>query len=349
MTPVSDREGGQRAGVTMADVAERAGVSVMTVSNVVNGRTTRVGPSTRGRVLEVIEQLGYRVNLPARQLRRGRTGVVALAVPEIGLPYFGELADRLSERFAEHGLRLVVERTGGRRRSELETMATSVLDGYDALVLSVTVGQAEDFDRLHPAKPVVLLGERALAAPYDHVIMDNVGGARTAVAHLLERGARRIVALGGRAGGEGTSLSELRTQGYLDAHREAGLEVDPGLVVACDFTTPSGYDALAAALGDGLRLDALFALTDSLAIGGMRALADRGLAVPRDVQVVGWDDTRAARFSVPSLTSVEPGSADIADAVVRLIVERIEAGAGEEPRVIMTPARVVERESTRPR
>ncbi|MGI5131285.1 LacI family DNA-binding transcriptional regulator [Pseudonocardia sp. CA-107938] len=331
----------------MTDVARRAGVSTMTVSNVINGRSQRVSELTKLRVLETIAELGYQVNITARNLRMGRTGVVGLAVPGFEPGYYAQLAAQLAERFEVHGLRLAVERTGARRTAELDALTAARLSSYDGFVLSVVAGDAADLEKLHVDTPVVLIGERAVPARFDHVLMDNVGGARMATELLLRRGARRIALLGGQSGDE-ESMPQLRTRGYRQAHEAAGLPVADELVVRSEFASPDGYAATHALVERGIAFDAVFALTDSAAIGALRALADTGLRVPADVQVVGFDNLEDGRFSVPSLTTVEPGNAAMADAICTLLVERI--GAQPSPvaaRVVMPAARIVERESTR--
>jgi DNA-binding LacI/PurR family transcriptional regulator len=164
----------------MIDVARRAGVSTMTVSNVINGRSQRVGEATRHRVLAAIAELGYQVNVTARNLRMGRTGAIGLAVPDFAPGYFSDLAGRLADRFAAHGLRVVIERTGATRKAELDALTAARLSAYDGFVLSVVAGDAADLETLSIDTPVVLIGERAVPARFDHVLMDNVTGARMA-------------------------------------------------------------------------------------------------------------------------------------------------------------------------
>lgn len=331
----------------MTDVARRAGVSTMTVSNVINGRSQRVSESTKRRVLSVIAELGYQVNMTARNLRMGRTGAVGLAVPGFEAGYYAELAGRLADRFEAHGLRLAMERTGGSRTAELDALTAARLSSYDGFVLSVVAGDAADLDRLSVDAPIVLIGERAVPARFDHVLMDNVGGARLATELLVRTGARRIALLGGVSVAE-ESMQGLRTRGYRDAHEAAGAAVSDELIVSCGFGAQDGYAAVRALIGRGVLFDAIFALTDSAAIGALRALAEAGRRVPEDVQVIGFDNLADGRFTVPALTTVEPGNAEMADAICALLVERIASRPAPVPaRVAMPAARIVERETTR--
>jgi DNA-binding LacI/PurR family transcriptional regulator len=319
----------------------------MTVSNVINGRSQRVSESTKLRVLSVIAELGYQVNMTARNLRMGRTGAVGLAVPGFEPGYYAELAGRLADRFEAHGLRLAMERTGASRTAELDALTAARLSSYDGFVLSVVAGDAADLDRLSVDAPVVLLGERAVPARFDHVLMDNVAGARMATEFLVRTGARRIALLGGVPVVE-ESMPGLRTRGYRDAHEAAGTAVRDELIVSCGFGIQDGYAAVRDLIGHGVLFDAIFALTDSAAIGALRALAEAGRRVPEDVQVIGFDNIADGRFTVPALTTVEPGNAEMADAICALLVERIASRPAPVPaRVVMPEARIVERESTR--
>ncbi|WP_169512930.1 LacI family DNA-binding transcriptional regulator [Actinopolymorpha alba] len=337
----------RRAGVTMNDVARHAGVSNMTVSNVINGRSQRVSEPTKQRVLATIAELGYQVNMTARHLRMGRTGMVGLAVPEFAAGYFPELATRLADRFAEHDMRLVIERTGGSRRAELDALTASRLSTYDGFVLSVVAGDAADLEQLSIDTPVVLIGERAVPARFDHVLMDNVGGARRATELLFRSGARRLALLGG-AEGDQQSMPELRTRGYREAHAAAGLPIDDNLIRPSSFRVVDGYTTTLKLIGSGLTFDAVFALTDSAAIGALRALTESGLRVPEDIQVIGFDNVDGSRFSVPTLTTVEPANDEMADAICSLLMERIDQGGASAPaRVVMPTATIIERESTR--
>ena len=254
-------DGQRRGGITMTDVARRAGVSTMTVSNVINGRSQRVSEPTKQRVLATIAELGYQVNMTARNLRRGRTGAVGLAVPGFAPGYYGELADRLADRFGAHGLRLAVERTGASRSAELDALTAPRLSSYDGFVLTVVAGDEADLEKLSLDTPVVLIGERAVPARFDHVVMDNVGGGSLATEFLIRRGARRIALLGGVAVAEET-MRGLRTRGYRIAHAVAGTAVRDELIVSCGFGVQDGFAATRELVDRGIGFDAVFALTD---------------------------------------------------------------------------------------
>jgi DNA-binding LacI/PurR family transcriptional regulator len=335
--------------VTMSEVAKAAGVSVMTVSNVVNGHRY-VSEATRDRVLEAIDRLGYRVNLAARTLRSGSTGVIGLAVPDLHSPYVGQLASLLIGRAAELGYQVVVEQTGAERENELGALVHSRVRRYDGLIIS-TVGLGdEDAEQLRSDVPLVALGESIspgnTTATIDHVAMANIEGSRDATRHLIERGCRRIVALGGSTRAE-VQASTLRTAGYRQALAEAGLPWREELVADCGFAMSQGAAATRALVETGVRFDGMACFTDAAAVGALRALADHGIAVPGEVLVTGFDDIEQAAYTVPSLTAVAPGHAEMVDAALRMLTDRIAGRRADDVFEEFTgPHRLVVREST---
>ncbi|MEL7977476.1 LacI family DNA-binding transcriptional regulator [Isoptericola sp. F-RaC21] len=331
--------------VTMSDVAREAGVSMMTVSNVLTGRK-RVGEPTRDRVLAAVESLGYEVNLTARHLRAGRTDTVALIVPSFH-DYFAEVADRIAPLIEAGGRHLVLERTSADARSEMESLSVPRLQMYDGVFLSVAGLDGDELDRVPASAPIVLLGEREVPARFDHVRLDNVGGARLATAHLLERGARRVLALGGSVE-PSTGMESDRRAGWAEAHREAGLTPDEDLVVSLDdFTAEAAHHAVGRVLDDGVPFDGVFAVNDTAAFGALAALTERGVSVPDQVQLAGFDNLDVSRFVPPGITSVDPGYDVVAATAVRLLERRM-AGSDAPREHVTTPVRLVERGSTRP-
>jgi DNA-binding LacI/PurR family transcriptional regulator len=337
--------------VKMSDVALEAGVSKMTVSNVINGRPG-ASEDTRARVLEAVARLGYRVNATARQLRAGRSGAIGLLVPHLDGPYYPHLAARLDTLAQLRGYHVIIERTGASREGELAALSAERVRPYSGVVFSPVQIDAADVRRAGIEVPVVLLGERRLGGEFDHVMMDNVGGAELATSYMLERGARRIALIGGRPETGVDSMPTLRSRGYRGAHAKAGVPVDERLVVdGASFTTKDGYEAVLRLHRDGVSFDGAFALTDAAAMGVLRALADIGLRVPDDVQVVGFDNDAESEYLVPRLTTMDPGNDSMAERVMELLLRRVEAAtsdAGEMEDVVesVMSARIVVRETT---
>lgn len=335
--------------VTLRDVAVRAGVSTRTVSNVVNN-FHHVSPAMRTRVQTALDELNYRPNLLARGLREGRTGIITLLVPEISVAYFAELAHEIVEQASELGITVMIDETGGHPERELALLGVAGHSSWvDGVLLSSQGLHGPVLAELGLTVPVVLLGERTANSALDHVGIDNVQAARDAVTHLIDSGRRCIAALGGTTV-PGDTTSGMRLQGYHEALRAAGLPVDPLLRV--HTRTYQRGDAVTAmgALLDGprdgrLRLDAVFCFSDELAAGALRALHERGLRVPVDVSVVGFDDVEQTRFAIPSLTSIRPDRAQIAATALRLLSDRV-AGSQATPCDVRVPHQLMIRESS---
>ncbi|MBM7503959.1 LacI family DNA-binding transcriptional regulator [Agromyces aurantiacus] len=335
-------------GATLHDVARVAGVSIKTVSNVVNDYP-HVRPQTRERVLSAIRELGYRPNVSARGLRSGRTGVIGLAVPALRENYFAELADAVIRAAERRGLSVLIEQTNGDREKELQSLSGGRLHLTDGLLFSpVSLAQA-DADALDVPIPLVLLGERIFGGPTDHVTMHNVSSARAAVEHLLDLGRTRIALIGAPpAGDAGASSGSLRLDGYRQALHAAGVAEDPRLIrVAQPWNRETGAAATWRMIDEGVPFDAVFALNDTLGLGVLRALGEAELRVPEDVAVIAFDNIDESRFSVPSLSSVDPGRDQIAEMAVDMLLERIqEKGERRPPRQMKPDFRIVVREST---
>ncbi len=343
---------------TMADVARRAGVSVKTVSNVLSGYPY-IRPTTRERVLAAVDELGYEINVTARIFRSGRSGVIGLAVPELGQPYFGELADEILAAARRHGLHVLIEPTGFTREGELSALREPRRGLMDGLIFSPAAldqGDAHLLDDLD--YPLVLLGEQIFSSSVDHVTMRNVDGARAATDLLLDAGRRRIAVIG-MLHAETAGSAALRFTGYREALGARGIEVDTRLLGWADdgWHRANGARAMAAVLDSGVDVDGVVAFNDALAIGAMFELQVRGRSIPGDVAVVGFDDIEDARYSVPTLTTVDPGRREIAEVAVEIIRRRVGDGRGaadddaqsDAPVLYLAGMQVVERESTPPR
>ena len=335
---------------TLRDVAELVGVSIKTVSNVVRGYE-HVRESTRAAVLAAIEQTGYQPNVSARSLRVGRSGVIGLALPDVSLPYFAELAGAVISEAREAGVTVLIEQTGAEREVEEEVLRGSRLQLTDGLVFSPLAMGQSDVGRLAVDYPLVLLGERIFDPPCDHVVMDNVAAARAATEQLIAAGSRRIAAIGAHLG-EDQGSAALRLRGYREALEAAGLSYDERLVgYAGTWRRHDGAQAMRDVLARETDVDGVFGMNDTLAFGALRALQEEGCAVPDDVRVIGFDDLDETRYTAPSLSTVDPGRLEIARTAVRVLLERIEerrSGATPSaPRRFTTGYRVVERESTR--
>lgn len=326
---------------TLRDVAVLAGVSVKTVSNVVNGYDF-VKPENRRRVEHALAETGYRPNLGARNLRRGRTGFLALVVPELSIPYFGELAGAVLTAARERGWNVLIEETQGVRETERATLASLGPHMVDGAIISPEA--LEPGDVTDGGIPLVLLGEHTVDVPMDHAGIDNVLAARTAVRHLIELGRTRIAVIGQHPR-RGTAAQRLA--GYREALAEAGLPESSELVAtATRYHQRDGAEAMARLLDLPEPPDAVFCFNDMLALGAVRAAFERGRDVPGDIAVAGFDNTEQSAYSLPSLTTIAPDKTALARAAVELVHRRARDGAPTAPEDVRIPFSLEIREST---
>ncbi|MBC3763214.1 LacI family DNA-binding transcriptional regulator [Quadrisphaera oryzae] len=336
----------QRRPVTMADVGAAAGVSSRTVSNVLSGAKP-VTPATHAAVMAAVRELGYQMNVTARGLRTGRTGLLTVAVPALRIDYFAELALAAVDEAERHGWAVTIQQTQSDRERE-----RAVLGGHDRLLSDGLVFQPhalgqEDRDLLVGDQPVVLLADHPMHADVDQLVLDNEGIGHAATTHLLERGRRRIAMVGPNDDPGLSTAGAYRRQGWSRALRSAGLSDASTLVVAQRWTWDGGVRAAEELLARGVPFDAVFCGNDSLALGAVHALRRHGLDVPGDVAVIGVDDVRDAARSTPALSTVAIDVAELAARAVRLLVAQIERDTSYEgPRTRTVEHRVVQRETT---
>jgi DNA-binding LacI/PurR family transcriptional regulator len=328
----------------LRQVAERAGVSVRTVSNVVSGFAL-VAPDTRARVQRAIDELEYRPNAAARHLRGGRSGLIGLVIPEITSPYFAELAGHLVEEAEARSWMLLVQQTAGDAERERRLSGGMHGQTVDGLVVSPwALSPAE----LRPDGPaLVLLGEQDAGGLVDHVAVDSVAAARDAVRHLAGLGRRRIAAIGPQPSlHNGTAARRL--EGYRAGLAEAGLPHDPALEVPIErLHRPDGAAAMARLLDSGAPVDGVFCFSDQLALGAMHTALARGLRVPADLAVAGIDDIEDGRYANPALTTVSPDKPAIARAALSCLADRLGRDPYDGPaRQIVIAHRLLVRGST---
>lgn len=328
--------------IRLKDVAERAGVSVKTASNVINDYP-HIRPATRARVQAAIDELRYRPNLSARRLKHGRAGFLALALPRLNEPYFAELAAKLSSEAMRRGYILLLDATEGRREAEqlvLDGMRSHVIDG---VVFSPLALAADQIAARRDELPMVLLGERTTPLGYDHVSVDSVAAADAVVTHLIGLGRTRIAAIGHEPS-EGTA--SVRARGYRAALDRAGVAYDPDLVIGvAGWNREEGRRAMQRLLALPHPPDAVFCFNDLMAIGALRACHEALVSVPDDIAVAGFDDIDETRYSTPTITTISPDMALMSSEVLRLLIDRIE-GDRTTAEQVSVPWTLQVREST---
>lgn len=321
-------------GSTLAAVAARAGVSIASASRALNGGVAST--ATIARVQQAADDLGYRPNLMARGLQSGRTGQVAMLVPDAANPVYARMMSALQSELDQHGIRLLMQQVPAEPVEAVAALSAGLVDGAVVVALRVTDDVVAAV-RI-AAVPVVVLG-LVEAAGIDSVRADSHAGMGLLVEHLVAQGARRIGLI---VGPVDTTPGRTRLAGFVTACERHGIDADV-VEVADDFTHAAARPAARAML-DRAAPDAIIAANDAMALATLRECATRGLRVPRDLLLAGLDDTEPAELSVPSLTSVDLGAHDRARIAARTLLARID-GAGPIGQLAVAP-RLVVREST---
>jgi DNA-binding LacI/PurR family transcriptional regulator len=335
-----------RREVTLREVAALAGVSSRTVSNVVNGYA-HVTEQTRLRVERAVEELGYRPNVLARNLARGRSGQIAVVVPYLDTPYFAELLQGIIRAARVQGYNVLIDQTDGdpdHERMLIKDGSRRLL--FDGVIFSpLGLSQQALTDR-DPNLPLVILGERVSDGTFDHVGIDDVAASRQATEHLLDLGRRRVAAIGDQPYPTGEA-AQLRTRGFREAHLQRGLPVHEDLIIRTPrFNRADGADAMAHLLDLDNPPDAVFCYSDLVALGAIHTLVSRGLRVPDDVAVIGYDDIEEGAYSNPTVTTISPDKDMIAATAVERLLLRIGSHSPPPGLELRAPHRLIVREST---
>ena len=329
--------------MNLEQIAKLSGVSRSTVSRVINN-DPNVSVVTREKVMQVVKRVNYTPNAAARGLAAGRTHVVGLVIP-MGVaalftdPYFPILIQGVSSacNAREYSVMLWLAEPEYERRMIRQIMYSGLVDGVivSSMLLNDSLVQALSDGDL----PFMLVGRHPTDTHASYVDADNIGGAREAVTHLLRLGRARVATI---TGPQNMIAGADRLAGYLAALRDRGVISDPGLIVEGDFTEAGGYRAMQQLLSR--RLDAVFAASDIMAIGALRALREAGLRVPEDVAVVGFDDLPQSARTEPPLTSVRQPIYRLGATAVDSLLDLFEY-PDSSPRRIVLPTELVVRAS----
>lgn len=327
---------------TITDVALAAGVSVSTVSKVINGRYG-IAVGTAFRVQTVVKELGYEPSLVARSLRSHRTNVIGILVAEFE-PFSAEILKGSAAALADTDYELLAY-TGSRQssgpgweRRSLSRLSGTLIDG--AIMVTPSVVDAD------AGVPLVSIDPHAGPAGLPTVDADNLAGALLATRHLIELGHRRIGFLAGRADLESSSLRET---GYRKAHAEAGLEVDPDLIRIGDYRRDTAHAPATALLSLPDRPTAVFAANDQSAMGTMDVARELGLDVPGDLSVVGFDDIPESSRTTPPLTTVHQPLQSMGAAGITMLLALLDGTPVEQTHVRLPTSLVVRRSTAAPR
>jgi DNA-binding LacI/PurR family transcriptional regulator len=270
-------------------------------------------------------------------------------MPDLSNVYFSEIGNAIITAADSHSYTVLIDHTHGKRENESHVIQGLTPHLIDGVILSPYALEPEDLQPREGSIPIVLLGDRMYNVPYDHVTYDNVATARQATRHLIEIGRRRIAAIGiQEENAHKTETSLLRLQGYTEVLTEAGIGVDPQLIVnnIPIFSREVGASTTRHLLAMDEPPDAIFCFNDHLALGAIRAIHEAGYRVPEDIAVVGYDDIEDGRYSIPSLTTISPDKKQIGDLAVTFLLGRIDGTRKHPPERVEVPCRLIVREST---
>ncbi len=327
--------------LTLEDIAKLAGVSRSTVSRVINDQPN-VRPDVRDRILEIIRQTGYHPNAAARTLASNQSQMLGLVLPRSVSsffvdPYFPRLTQGIAQacNLYDYTLSLFLIGTPEDEEKIYPRLARQgLLDGL--LIQSGNIGDRLT-ERLITANiPAVIIGRPLYSGEVSFVDVDNVASARHATAHLITHGYQRVATI---AGDSESAVSLDRLEGYRQALAEHGIAEDPALIAYGDYTEQGGYEAMKTLLSP--MPDAVFAASDSMAIGAIKAAREYGLKVPDDVAFIGYDDLPVAAKAEPPLTTVHQPIATLGGKAVETLLDLIENGTQPARRIIMDTRLVI--------
>ncbi|MBW4022443.1 MAG: LacI family transcriptional regulator [Proteobacteria bacterium] len=325
----------------MRDVAALAGVSISTISHILNG-TRAVPEPTRIRVAEAVVAAGYTPNSLARSLKRAETRTIGIAIGDITNPHFTAVVDAAEAAARARGYSVVLVGISESAEREHEGLTTLMERRVDGLIVSPSAdGGCGALDRLRWQKPAIVQIDRLANPACDAVVVENADGARQLVRHLAVCGHRRIGMLTGLPG---LSSTRERIEGYRAGLKDAGLPFDMRLLACGEYSAEPARHATAILLAEADPPTAIFASNNLMTLGAMQALAERDLAIPDDVALVAFDDFTWADQFKPHLTTVAQPCRAIGEAAVRLLIERL-ANPDLPPRLVRLPVEFRHRDS----
>lgn len=325
--------------VTIKDVARKAGCSINTVSRALNGKP-EISPATKARILEVAAQLGYRPNRLARGLRSNKTGIIGVIVADIGNPYFSMVVKGIVKTARAYDYNIVLLSTDEDYNREKEAIQVLLSERVDGVLIAPTQKGTETIEELVESEvPFVLMSRYFAELDTDYVIMDDLKGGFLATEYLVNQGHNRIAMINGPVH---ISSARERFEGYKKALSQHGLEVDSSLVVSGALTMEDGYRAARRLLRRSSP-SAIFAFSDFVAFGVLRAIREQELRVPGDIAVVGFDDILFASCLETPLTTVDGSKKRLGARAAELLIRKLNKEKSAKLTQVRLPVQLVVR------
>ncbi|WP_342431795.1 LacI family DNA-binding transcriptional regulator [Neobacillus sp. FSL H8-0543] len=332
--------------ITIKDIAKKANVSITTVSRVLNQKTEGISKSTRKRVLEIIEELGYRPNSIARSMITKQTNTIGLIIPDIRNPFFPELVRGVEDFLNQHSYNVFLCNTDGDPKRELEYVSLLKEKNVDGIIFTYscaeTIQQLEDILSVEKI-PFVLLDRGVEDHKFSVVSIHNEKAGYLATQHLIELMHTQIGCI---TGPTSYPNSKARLQGYQRALAEAGIASNPDLIVEGDFQMEGGYLAARELLAKQ-KVTAVFAFNDLMAFGVYQAAAEMGISIPDDLSVVGFDNIKYNQLLHPRLTTIEQSVYEMGKLSAEILFEQMTKGGDAVTKTQYLEPALILRESTK--
>lgn len=329
--------------VTMRDIAERAGVSVNTVSRVLNNKPD-ISKETREKILKIAKELGYIKNVTASALRNRQTRIVGVILEDITNLFFAEVMKGIEAAARRHDYQLLLMNTGTDSKKQREAIQTLLERRVEGILITPTEDGLSDLEKLASINvPFVIVGRHIERLQLDEIHSDEVKGGYLATKHLLSRGRKNILLINSVPE---NSAARMRQEGYRMALREAKVLLpEDYIIVASEPNMEAGYRAVYRAIEKKLVFDAIFCYNDMFAFGAMRALEELKKKIPQDVAVIGYDDVAFASYYRPTLTTVRINKFAMGFEAFKMLLQRI-TGRRRRPKRVVMDVELIVREST---
>lgn len=324
--------------ITLKMVAERAGVSVNTVSRAINNKSD-INEETKKRVLKVAQELGYVQNATAVALRTKKTRTLGVVIADNRNPFYAEVLNGIEEAAREKNYHIILANTQRDYQKEEEAINLLLAKRVDGLLITPVQDRNDDIKNLIEANiPFVIVGRDFKNIEVDAVYNDEVKGGFLATKYLIKKGHKRIALINGFLH---KSPARGRLEGYKKALKEYGIPFDDSLVSVGDIDVKDGYERTKQLLEKGLNFTAIFAYNDMMAFGAMRAIKEKGLRIPEDIGLVGYDDIPFSSLISPSLTTIRLKKQELGVESLKLLLSRINVSRKKMKKIMLNVELIV--------
>lgn len=333
--------------ITLKSIADRLGVSVTTVSRVLNGKSERyrISKETQESINFAAKELSYSPNQLARGLRLKRTNTIGYIIPDISNPFFSSIAKSVEKSARKSGYSILLCDSEEDTKIEENLLQLMIDRKVDGLIISPVGLEVNHLLKISQKNiPIVLLDRYFPELNFPFVTSDNYKGALEAVNMLIDYGHKRIACIQGL---RNTSPNNDRVRGYIDAHKNHDLSVDKKLIVGDSFGEENGYIETKLILKQDNPPTALFAISNLISLGAIRAISEEGLKIPADISMISFDDQPYSRFLSTPMTTVSQQNTQIGQIAIKLLIDQIESNRQLEPKGIFLPTRLISRDSVK--